>query len=95
MEDRHDIEAPPYAYAAPTDTMGLSHIRLALADLEWPATTDELRRRAGNWRIPVTGEHMHPLSQFLEGIDGRARFRGPDALVKAIRDAHPQLREQR
>lgn len=83
-------EAPPSGMA-PGDTAGLSHIRLALSDLEWPMTRDELLARAGDWRIPTTGTHFHALRQYLEGVHGE-RFRGPDEVVRAIGKARRELR---
>jgi hypothetical protein len=87
----HRIERPPYGVAPDADTLGLRHVRVALADLEWPQSTRALRARAGSWRVPITGAHAHPLADLLEGVPERA-FGSPRAVAVAIGRAHPELR---
>ena len=84
-------EPSPFRMAAPSDTMGLRHVAIALADLPFPATKAEILGRAGAWRMPVTGTHFHPLSQFLEGVPEK-RYRSLHALMRAVERAHPDLR---
>jgi len=79
----HPPERPPYGIVPDGDTLGVKHIREALADLPWPASKRDLLQRAGAWRIPVTGAHYHPLAQWLEGVPDR-RYASVDALVRAI-----------
>lgn len=89
----HTLEAPPYQLAAPGDTMGIRHVYEAIRDLPFPTRLADVRERAGNWRIPITGAHFHRLSEFLEGVDDRHRYRSPEALARAVLKAHPELRE--
>lgn len=86
------LEAPPYRSAAAGDTLGIRHVVEAVRDLPFPTTAADLRARAGNWRIPITGAHFHPFSEFLDGVDERRRYRTPEALGLAILRAHPELR---
>lgn len=86
------MERPPYDVAPPRDTMGLRHVLVALEDLEFPTDTRALLARAGEWRIPITGDHFHTLGEMLAGVSQR-RFRRPDDVAAAIAKAHPELRE--
>jgi hypothetical protein len=88
----HALERPPYDLVPPDDTLGLRHVRLALADLEFPARTRDLRTRVGAWRVPITGAHMHTLAEMLEGLDDR-EFRSAAEVAAAIARAHPELRD--
>lgn len=82
----HMPEQPPYDLVPEGDTLGVKHIREALADLEWPLTKAALLERAGAWRIPVTGAHFHPLEQWLVGVP-EGKYRTVDDLVDAVRRA--------
>lgn len=92
--DEHRFERPPYRVAPAADTLGLRHLREALRDLPFPATTSELRARAGAWRMPTTGAVFHPLSEYLDGLE-EERFRSADEVSDAVARAHPELREPR
>lgn len=88
----HPLERPPYEVAPESDTMGLRHVELALRDLPFPATTSQIRERAGNWRMPITGNHHHTLSEFMEGL-GERRFRSSRDFARAIGRANRTLKE--
>ena len=83
----HRLEQPPYGIVPEGDTLGVRHIAVALQDLPFPATGRELLARAGHWRIPVTGSHMHPLSEFLAGVPLDRRFRAPEDVARAVEKA--------
>lgn len=85
-------DRPPYDTAAPSDTMGVRHIELALRDLPFPATTREILQRAGAWRMPVSGAHFHTLAEYLRGVEERD-FRSPEDVARAVARAHPELAE--
>jgi len=87
------MERPPYRIAPEGDTLGLRHLREALADLDYPMKTKELRARAGNWRMPVTGADFEPLAAWLEGVPDNKTFRSSNDVAKAVAHAHPELRE--
>ena len=87
------MERPPYRIAPPGDTLGLRHLREALADLDYPMDTHELRARAGLWRMPWTGAQFEPLEAWLDGVPDKT-FRGPDEVAEAIARAHPELRDR-
>ena len=89
----HPVETPPYRLVPPGDTLGVRHVELALRDLPFPATRDEILARAGHWRVPVTGNHFHTMAEFLADVPGRRRFRGPGDVAKAIGKAHPELKD--
>jgi hypothetical protein len=84
-------ERPPYDIVPAADLVGLRAVREMLVDLQFPMTTRQVLERAGQWRVPITGAHFHPLWQFLEGVRDR-RHRDVDALVRAMGRAHPDLR---
>lgn len=84
-------ERSPYGIVPPDDLVGLRAIRVQLADLPFPMTKGELLDRAGNWRVPVTGAHYHPLSQYLDALPD-ARYRSVDAVLKALGKARPEWR---
>ena len=86
------MDRPPYRIAPPRDTLGVRHVRTALADLEFPAKTSEIRARAGSWRMPRTGAEFETLDAWLDGVPERT-FRSPEAVADAIERAHPELRE--
>lgn len=86
------MERPPYDIAPPSDTLGLGHVREALADLDFPMKASELRARAGNWRIPITGARFAPLAELLDGVRDRT-FRSPNDVAEAVARAHPEMRE--
>lgn len=83
---------PPYHTAAPGDTLGLKHVREALADLPFPLRTSELRARAGTWRMPVTGTRFETLDLWLDGVREK-KFYSPNEVAAAIGRAHHELRE--
>lgn len=84
-------ERSPYGIAPHDDVMGFRAIRVQLQDLPFPMTKADILERAGNWRVPVTGAHYHPLAQYLEGLP-EGRYRSVDALLKALGKAHPDLK---
>ena len=84
MADEHHLETPPYDLVPESDTLGVRHIEVALQDLPFPATAKDILARAGNWRVPVTGNHHHTLAEFMEGVPADARFRSPEDVAKAI-----------
>lgn len=83
----HPLEMPPYGVVPEGDTLGARHIAVALQDLPFPMTGRELLARAGRWRIPVTGIHMHPLADFLEGVPLDHRFRSAWDVARAVEKA--------
>lgn len=85
-------ETPPYDVAAPSDTFGLRHVRIALSDLVFPLRRGELLDHVGHWRIPTTGTHFHLLRDYFEGMDRDTRFGSAEDVVRAIARAHPELR---
>ena len=85
------IERPPYEAAADGDTMGIEHILLALNDLNFPVSREDLLEQAGDWRIPTTGRHFHRLRDYLADVRGDS-FRSPTDVARAIAKAHPDLR---
>lgn len=85
-------ERPPYDKMRHADTMGLRHLRVALADVEFPQRTSELRDRLGNWRMPITGDKFEPLSTWLAGVPEKT-FRSADDVAESVARAHPELRE--
>lgn len=91
-EQPHPVETPPYHLVPPGDTLGVRHVEEALRDLPFPATREELLARAGNWRIPVTGNHFHTLAEFLGDVPARTRFRSAHQVARAISKAQ---RDQR
>jgi hypothetical protein len=86
------MERPPYRIAPDSDTLGLRHVREALADLEFPLTTRQLSARAGRWRMPITGARFRTLADMLDGVP-EGTFAGPREVARAIGRAHPELRE--
>lgn len=86
------MERPPYETVPRGDTLGLRHVREALADLDYPMRTSGLRSRAGAWRIPTTGAHFEPLERYLDGVPERT-FRSAEDVTAAIARAHPEMRE--
>lgn len=86
------MERPPYHIAPRGDTLGLRHLREALADLDYPIDTTELRERAGKWRMPRTGAEFEPLDAWLDGVPER-RFRSAEDVADAVARAHPELRD--
>lgn len=84
-------ERPPFDSAADGDTMGIEHILLALDDLTFPVSREDLLTQAGDWRIPTTGRHFHRLREYLVDVDAKS-FRSPADVVRAIGKAHPDLR---
>lgn len=86
------MEPPPYDIVPAGDTLGLRHLREALADLDYPQTTSGLRARVGAWRMPRTGTQFEPLAAWLAGVPER-KFRSADDVAAAIARVHPDLRE--
>jgi hypothetical protein len=84
MADDHPLETPPYRLVPDGDTLGARHIAVALQDLPFPATARELLARAGSWRIPVTGIHMHPLAEWMAGVPPGKRFRRAADVARAV-----------
>jgi hypothetical protein len=76
-------ERAPYRDVPEGDTLGVRHIREALADLLFPMTRQELLARAGNWRIPVTGRTFRTLAEYLQDVDDD-EFRSADEVARAV-----------
>lgn len=86
------MDRPPYHIAPEGDTLGLKHLREALADLDYPMDTGELRARAGLWRMPTDGARFETLDAWLEGVPDKT-FRSADDVADAVARAHPELRD--
>lgn len=69
---------------APSDTHGAKHVELALRDLDFPMSKDELLARAGRWRIPLDGARFVELRE-LVGPLKEERFRSAEDVAGAIR----------
>lgn len=86
------MDRPPYHIVPRGDTLGLRHLREALADLDYPIGTSELRERAGLWRMPTDGAHFETLGAWLDGVPDK-KFGSADDVARAVARAHPELRE--
>lgn len=86
------MEHPPYETVPPGDTLGLRHLRQALADLDFPQRTSQLRERVGYWRMPTTGAQFEPLARYLDGVPEKS-FHTPEEVAEAVARAHPELRD--
>lgn len=68
-----------------SDTYGARHVEVALRDLDFPLTALQLRDRAGDWRIPLTGARFVRLGDVLADEDVERVFDSPRDVAKAVR----------
>ena len=74
----------PNPTGAPSDWQGAEALEVMLADLTFPATTEELLARAGAWRVPVRGgEASVPLAELLADVPRSRRFRSATEVARA------------
>ncbi|HWG91119.1 MAG TPA: hypothetical protein VNZ52_09770 [Candidatus Thermoplasmatota archaeon] len=76
---------PAIGYSPPdADVYGETAISVALQDLEFPMTREDLLQRAGNWRLPLEPGTAVPLEVVLKETR-QERFGSVDEVIHAVR----------